>query len=71
MTRVCGAGSALIRRLEYRISCYHVGAKNVGLRNDFRIATPKLAVAAKRAAIYRARHFSDHAPLAIEYDYNL
>ena len=44
-------------------------AKNVGWRIDYQIATPKLAAKAKRAAIYKARRFSDHAPLTIDYDY--
>ena len=46
-------------------------AKNVGWRIDYQIATPKLAAAARRAAIYKARRFSDHAPLTIEYDWPL
>ncbi len=43
--------------------------KNVGWRIDYHIATPRLAAAAKRAAIYKKKRFSDHAPLTIEYDY--
>jgi exodeoxyribonuclease-3 len=46
-------------------------AKNVGWRIDYQIATPKLAAAAQRAAVYKARRFSDHAPLMIDYDYPL
>jgi exodeoxyribonuclease-3 len=46
-------------------------AKNVGWRIDYHIATPKLAATAKRAAIYKSRRFSDHAPLTIDYDYEL
>ena len=46
-------------------------AKNVGWRIDYHIATPKLAATAKRAAIYKKKRFSDHAPLAIDYDYPL
>ncbi len=46
-------------------------AKNVGWRIDYHIATPRLAAAARRAAIYKARRFSDHAPLIIEYDHAL
>ena len=42
--------------------------KNVGWRIDYQIATPKLAATAKRAAIYKSRRFSDHAPLTIDYD---
>ena len=46
-------------------------AKNVGWRIDYQIATPKLAAAARRVAIYKKERFSDHAPLSIEYDYQL
>jgi len=46
-------------------------AKNVGWRIDYQIATPKLAATAKRAAIYKKERFSDHAPLAIDYDFTL
>jgi exodeoxyribonuclease-3 len=46
-------------------------AKNVGWRIDYHIASPKLAAAARRAAIYKKQRFSDHAPLTIEYDYPL
>jgi exodeoxyribonuclease-3 len=46
-------------------------ANNVGWRIDYHIATPKLAASAKRAAVYKARRFSDHAPLTIDYDHPL
>jgi len=42
--------------------------RNVGWRIDYHIATPGLAARATRAAIYKARRFSDHAPLTIDYD---
>jgi exodeoxyribonuclease III len=42
-------------------------AKNVGWRIDYQIATPKLAARARRSEVYKARRFSDHAPLIIEY----
>jgi exodeoxyribonuclease-3 len=42
-------------------------AKNVGWRIDYQIATPSLAARAKRAEIYTAKRFSDHAPLTIDY----
>jgi exodeoxyribonuclease-3 len=45
-------------------------SKNVGWRIDYHIATPKLAAVARRAAIYKAHRFSDHAPLTIDYDYS-
>ena len=41
--------------------------KNVGWRIDYQIATPGVAARAKRAEIYKARRFSDHAPLLVEY----
>jgi exodeoxyribonuclease III len=46
-------------------------AKNVGWRIDYHIATPGVAAAAKRVAIYKDEKFSDHAPLTIDYDYQL
>jgi exodeoxyribonuclease-3 len=45
--------------------------KNVGWRIDYQIATPRLARTAKREAIYKARRFSDHAPLIIDYEHEL
>ncbi len=46
-------------------------AKNVGWRIDYHIATPGIAAKAKKAAIYKQRRFSDHAPLMIDYDWKL
>jgi exodeoxyribonuclease III len=46
-------------------------AKNVGWRIDYQIATPGIAAKAKAAAIYTNRRFSDHAPLVIDYDFEL
>jgi exodeoxyribonuclease-3 len=46
-------------------------AKNVGWRIDYQIATPGIAARAKAARIYTDRRFSDHAPLIIDYDYEL
>ena len=46
-------------------------AKNVGWRLDYHLATPALAEAARREAIYKGEKFSDHAPLTIEYDFSL
>ncbi len=46
-------------------------AKNVGWRIDYQIATPGIAAKAHTAAIYKNRRFSDHAPLIIDYDYEL
>jgi exodeoxyribonuclease-3 len=46
-------------------------AKNVGWRIDYQIATPGIAAKARAAAIYKRRRFSDHAPLIIDYEYDL
>ena len=43
-------------------------ANNVGWRIDYQIATPGIAATAKRAEIYKADRFSDHAALIIDYD---
>jgi len=43
-------------------------AKNVGWRIDYQIATPGIAALARRAEVYKAARFSDHAPLIIDYD---
>jgi len=45
--------------------------KNVGWRIDYQIATPRVAATAKKESIYKAKRFSDHAPLTIDYDYPL
>jgi len=44
-------------------------AKNVGWRIDYQVATPGIAAKAVRAGVYKARRFSDHAPLTVDYDY--
>ena len=46
-------------------------AKNVGWRIDYQIATPGIAAKAHAVSIYKNRRFSDHAPLIIDYDYEL
>jgi exodeoxyribonuclease-3 len=46
-------------------------AKNVGWRIDYQIATPGIAARAHAASIYKNRRFSDHAPLIVDYDYDL
>jgi len=45
--------------------------KNVGWRIDYQIATPGIAATAAKESIYKAKRFSDHAPLTIDYDYRL
>ena len=44
---------------------------NVGWRIDYQIATPGIAAKAVKASIYKARRFSDHAPLVVDYDYEM
>ncbi len=46
-------------------------AKNVGWRIDYQIATPGIAARARSATVYKAKRFSDHAPLSVEYDWDL
>jgi exodeoxyribonuclease-3 len=46
-------------------------AKNVGWRIDYQVTTPGLKSAVKSASIYRSEHFSDHAPLIMDYDITL
>ena len=45
--------------------------KNVGWRIDYQVATPGLARLARGCSIYKRKRFSDHAPLTIDYDYDL
>ncbi len=45
-------------------------AKDVGWRIDYHIATAGIAASARRAEIYKAEKFSDHAPLIVDYDYS-
>jgi exodeoxyribonuclease-3 len=42
-------------------------AKNVGWRIDYQIATPEFAAKAVSTSVYKAKRFSDHAPLIVEY----
>lgn len=46
-------------------------AKNVGWRIDYHLATAGIATLARRESIYLAQRFSDHAPLIIDYDFDL
>ena len=68
----------VFRRLDPRAEQYtwwsnrgQAWLKNVGWRIDYQIATPGVAATAKSASIYKAKRFSDHAPLTIDYDYPL
>jgi exodeoxyribonuclease-3 len=46
-------------------------AKNVGWRIDYHITSGALRSKIKRAEIYKKRRFSDHAPLIIDYEFEL
>jgi exodeoxyribonuclease-3 len=46
-------------------------AKNVGWRIDYQLATPGIARKARKERIFKDKRFSDHAPLIIDYDYDL
>lgn len=46
-------------------------AKNVGWRIDYQVVTRGLADKVRAEKIYTAKRFSDHAPLIMDYDYDL
>jgi exodeoxyribonuclease-3 len=46
-------------------------ANNTGWRIDYHVATPGVAAAAREVEIYKDERFSDHAPLTIDYDYDI
>ena len=46
-------------------------AKNVGWRLDYHIASAGIAAKASRASVFKERRFSDHAPLTVDYDWDL
>jgi len=46
-------------------------ANNVGWRIDYQVATPGIAKTARAVSIYTNRRFSDHAPLIVDYDFEL
>lgn len=46
-------------------------ANNVGWRIDYQMVTPSLRDKIKRVEIYREQIFSDHAPLIIDYNFEL
>jgi len=45
--------------------------KNVGWRIDYQIISPRLQGTVRSATIYTEQRFSDHAPLTLNYDYEL
>jgi exodeoxyribonuclease-3 len=46
-------------------------ANNVGWRLDYHLATAGMAAHARSAAVFKDQRFSDHAPLTIDYDFQL
>ena len=46
-------------------------AKNVGWRLDYHLATPAFAALARSEHIYKDVRFSDHAPISVDYDFDL
>jgi exodeoxyribonuclease-3 len=44
---------------------------NTGWRIDYQVATPELAETARSATIYKDQRFSDHAPLTMDYDFEI
>jgi exodeoxyribonuclease-3 len=46
-------------------------AKNVGWRIDYQVTTPAIGETVQAARIYKDKRFSDHAPLIMDYDYEL
>lgn len=46
-------------------------AKNVGWRIDYQVVSPGLKNKIKSASIYKEQRFSDHAPLTIDYQFEL
>lgn len=45
--------------------------KNVGWRIDYQIVTPGLKSKTRSASIYKDQRFSDHAPLIMDYDWDI
>ncbi|HSV55159.1 MAG TPA: exodeoxyribonuclease III [Burkholderiaceae bacterium] len=46
-------------------------ANNVGWRLDYHLATPAMAALARSEAIYKAEKFSDHAPITVDYEFEV
>ena len=46
-------------------------ANNTGWRIDYQVTSGQLRGAIRQAAIYKEQRFSDHAPLTIDYDWEL
>lgn len=46
-------------------------AKNVGWRIDYHIITPGMKETVKSTSVYKDQWYSDHAPLTIDYEYQI
>ncbi|MCZ8255430.1 MAG: exodeoxyribonuclease III [Polaromonas sp.] len=46
-------------------------AKNVGWRLDYHLATPAFAALARSEHIYKEQRFSDHAPMSVDYEFEI
>ena len=44
--------------------------RNLGWRIDYQLITPNLTSTVRRASIYTAQRFSDHAPVTIDYAFD-
>jgi exodeoxyribonuclease-3 len=46
-------------------------ANNVGWRIDYQMVSPEFASSAFKADVYKAQRFSDHAPLIVDYSFDI
>ena len=44
---------------------------NVGWRIDYQVVNEKLRDTVNKASIYKRKRFSDHAPLIMDYEFNI
>jgi len=58
-------------RFTWWVQWANARARNIGRRIDYQIATPGIAKLARATSIYTKEIFSDHAPLTIDYEYDL
>jgi exodeoxyribonuclease-3 len=58
-------------RFTWWVQFANARARNIGWRIDYQVATPGIAKKAKKASIYTAEIFSDHAPVVIDYTHKL
>jgi len=58
-------------RFTWWVQWANARSRNIGWRIDYQIATPGIAKLARKATIYTAKVFSDHAPVVVDYDYAL